>query len=68
MGENHPMTLSCKAALSADLRSLRQGDEAARLEQEALHVLTEKYGSGHPHTQAVGRRERPYWDFEPQPT
>lgn len=68
LGENHPLSLSCKAALSADLRSLRRGDEAARLEQEALHALTEKYGSGHPHTKAVSRRDRPYWDFEPQPT
>ncbi len=68
LGVDHPMTLSCKAALSADLRALRRGPEAAALEQEALHQLTEKYGSGHPHTKAVARRDRPYWDFEPQPT
>ncbi|MDX3451039.1 FxSxx-COOH system tetratricopeptide repeat protein [Streptomyces sp. ME02-8801-2C] len=68
LGENHPMALSCKAALAADLRSLRRGDEAAGLEQEALRALTGKYGSSHPHTTAVGRRDRPYWDFEPQPT
>ncbi|MER6160288.1 FxSxx-COOH system tetratricopeptide repeat protein [Streptomyces sp. NPDC001868] len=68
MGENHPMTLSCKAVLSADLRSVRRGQEARKLEQETLGKLTERYGSSHPHTMAVGRRERPYWDFEPQPT
>lgn len=68
LGEGHPMTLSCKAALSADLRALRRGQEAARLEQEALRQLTEKYGSSHPHTKSVARRDRPYWDFEPQPT
>lgn len=68
LGGDHPMTLSCKAALSADLRSLRRGQEAARLEQDALHALTAKYGSSHPHPKAVGRRDRPYWDFEPQPT
>ncbi|UIX30075.1 FxSxx-COOH system tetratricopeptide repeat protein [Streptomyces sp. GQFP] len=68
LGANHPMTLSCKAALSADLRSLRRDKEAAVLEEDALRKLTEKFGSGHPHTKAVGRRDRPYWDFEPQPT
>ncbi|MEU6225387.1 FxSxx-COOH system tetratricopeptide repeat protein [Streptomyces sp. NPDC047042] len=68
LGEDHPMALSCKAALSADLRALRRGQEAARLEQEALRRLTDRYGSGHPHTKAVARRDRPYWDFEPQPT
>ncbi|WP_405773574.1 FxSxx-COOH system tetratricopeptide repeat protein [Streptomyces sp. NBC_01538] len=68
LGEDHPMALSLKAALSADLRSLRRRDEAARLEQEALHTLTAKYGSNHPHTKAVGRQDRPYWDFEPLPT
>ncbi|WP_327698313.1 FxSxx-COOH system tetratricopeptide repeat protein [Streptomyces sp. NBC_00459] len=68
LGEHHPMTLSCKASLSADLRSLHRGDQATRLEQEVLHELTRAYGSSHPHTKAVARRDRPYWDFEPQPT
>ncbi|WP_369034660.1 FxSxx-COOH system tetratricopeptide repeat protein [Streptomyces adonidis] len=68
LGDDHPMTLSCKAALSADLRLLRRGPEAERLEREALRQLTEKYGSSHPHTKAVGRRDRPYWDYEPQLT
>lgn len=68
MGDDHPMALSCRAALSADLRSLRRGQEANKLEQETLQRLTEKYGPTHPHTTAVSRRERPYWDFEPQPT
>lgn len=68
LGDDHPMTLSCKAALSADLRSLRRGLDAAKLEQEALQKLMEKYGPSHPHSMAVSRRDRPYWDFEPQPT
>ena len=67
LGEDHPMTLSCKAALSADLRSLRRGPEAEWLEREALRQLMDRYGSRHPHTKAVSRRDRPYWDFEPQP-
>jgi hypothetical protein len=68
MGETHPLTLSCKAALSDDLRSLRRGQEAAKLEQETLQQLSDTLGPQHPHTMSVRRRERPYWDFEPQPT
>jgi tetratricopeptide (TPR) repeat protein len=66
MGETHPLTLSCRAALSEDLRSLRRGQEAAKLEQEVLQQLSDGLGAQHPHTMAVRRRERPYWDFEPQ--
>jgi hypothetical protein len=68
MGESHPLSLSCKAALSDDLRSMRRGQEAAELEQEALQQLSDTLGLQHPHTMSVRRRERPYWDFEPQPT
>ncbi|MEU6342931.1 FxSxx-COOH system tetratricopeptide repeat protein [Streptomyces sp. NPDC046977] len=67
MGDTHPLTLSCKAALVDDLRSLRQAEEAGSLEREALRQLTDTLGAQHPHTLSVRRRERPSWDFEPQP-
>ncbi len=67
LGDTHPLTLSCKAALADDLRALRRTQEAAKLEGEALQQLGDTLGAQHPHTMAVRRRERPYWDFEPQP-
>lgn len=67
MGDTHPLTLSSKAALADDLRSLRRAEEAGKLEREALQQLTDTLGAQHPHTMSVRRRERPYWDFEPQP-
>ncbi|MCQ4080337.1 FxSxx-COOH system tetratricopeptide repeat protein [Streptomyces sp. RB6PN25] len=67
LGDTQPLTLSCKAALAADLRALRRSQEAAKTEQEALEQLAETLGPQHPHTMSVRRRERPYWDFEPQP-
>ncbi|OIJ63589.1 FxSxx-COOH system tetratricopeptide repeat protein [Streptomyces mangrovisoli] len=68
LGDTHPLTLSCKAALADDLRALRRTQEAGKLEQAALQSLSETLGSQHSHTLSVRRRERPYWDFEPQPT
>lgn len=68
MKETHPLTLSCKAALADDLRALRRVQEADKLEQETLQQLAETLGAQHPHTMSIRRRERPYWDFEPQPT
>lgn len=67
LGEDHPMTLSCHAALADDLRELRRGDEADEHEKRALAGLTHAYGAEHIHTLSIRRRERPYWDFEPQP-
>ncbi|MFD3451673.1 FxSxx-COOH system tetratricopeptide repeat protein [Streptomyces sp. NPDC058691] len=67
MGDTHPLTLSSKAALADDLRTLRRAEEANKLEREALQQLTDTLGAQHPHTMSVRRRERPYWDFEPQP-
>jgi hypothetical protein len=67
LGPAHPLTASCEAALAGDLRSLRRGPDAARLEQQALRTLSDVLGPQHPHTLSVRRRERPYWDFEPQP-
>ncbi|AEW96485.1 MULTISPECIES: FxSxx-COOH system tetratricopeptide repeat protein [Streptomycetaceae] len=68
LGDTHPLTLSCKAGLAADLRALRRSEEAAKLEQEVLQQLTDTLGAQHSHTVSVRRRERPYWDFEPQPS
>jgi hypothetical protein len=67
LGPAHPLTASCEAALAGDLRTLRRGPDAARLEQQALRSLSDVLGPQHPHTLSVRRRERPYWDFEPQP-
>ncbi|WP_405957250.1 FxSxx-COOH system tetratricopeptide repeat protein [Streptomyces phaeochromogenes] len=67
MGELHPLTLSCRAALADDLRALRRTEEADKLEREVLQQLTDSLGPQHPHTMSIRRRERPYWDFEPQP-
>ncbi len=68
LGETHPLTLSCKAALAGDQRTLRRGQEATKLENEALQQLSDTLGPQHPHTLSVRRRERPYWDFEPLTT
>ncbi len=68
LGETHPFTLTCKAALADDLRALRRAQEADKLEQEALQQLAETLGARHTHTLSVRRRDRPYWDFEPQPS
>ncbi len=67
LGDTHPLTLSCKAAVADDLRTLRHAQDGAKLEAETLAQLSETLGAQHAHTLAVRRRERPYWDFEPQP-
>ncbi|MFI1939178.1 FxSxx-COOH system tetratricopeptide repeat protein [Streptomyces purpureus] len=67
LGESHPLTLSARAAHAADLRALRRAKEAAEKEQEVIRALAQTLGDQHPHTLSVRRRERPYWDFEPQP-
>ena len=67
LGENHPLTLYCQAALADDLRGLRRHEEAGKLEQQTLQLLAETLGPRHAHTLAVRRRERAWWDFEPQP-
>lgn len=68
VGRSHPLTLACQAALAQDLRALRRETEADQLQQEALARLTGTQGEHSPQTAAVRRGERPYWDFEPQPT
>lgn len=67
LGSTHPLTLASKAALAADLLALGQTDSSHRLEQETLRQLAESQGEDSPSTRAVRRRERPSWDFEPQP-
>ncbi|MFW6722399.1 FxSxx-COOH system tetratricopeptide repeat protein [Streptomyces sp. MAR4 CNY-716] len=68
LGPRHPMALSAMMALADDLRSQRRLQEAKKVEREAMQVLSDTLGADHPHTLASRRRERPYWDFEPQPT
>ncbi|WP_326798446.1 FxSxx-COOH system tetratricopeptide repeat protein [Streptomyces sp. NBC_01808] len=68
LGARHPMALSAMMALADDLRSLRRSQEAKKVEREAMQNLSDTLGVDHPHTLASRRRERPYWDFEPQPT
>jgi tetratricopeptide (TPR) repeat protein len=67
LGTAHPLTFSCQAAFSADLRALHRTEEADKSEREVLDLLAASFGAEHPHTLAVRRRDRPYWDFEPQP-
>ncbi|QMU71781.1 FxSxx-COOH system tetratricopeptide repeat protein [Streptacidiphilus sp. P02-A3a] len=67
LGLEHPLTFSCQAALAMDLRLVREAEEAARVESDVLSRLSRFLGPEHPHTVAVRRRDRPYWDFEPQP-
>jgi tetratricopeptide (TPR) repeat protein len=67
LGPDHPLAFACAAALSADLRAVRRTDEAEAREREVLEQMSTVLGPEHPHTVAVRRRDRPYWDFEPQP-
>lgn len=67
LGPTNPLTFSCQAALSGDMRALHRYEEADKLEHEVLERLSSVFGPEHPHTMAVRRRDRTYWDFEPQP-
>ncbi|MEU0401147.1 tetratricopeptide repeat protein [Streptomyces sp. NPDC006197] len=64
LGHEHPLPLTCQAALAADLHALRQTVEAEELEEKALLAFTRTLGIQHPHTVSVRQRIRPYWDFE----
>ncbi|MBK6014349.1 FxSxx-COOH system tetratricopeptide repeat protein [Streptomyces sp. MBT53] len=64
LGRTHPLTLSARVALAADLRDLRNRQEADKIEQEALSDLSGTLGPQHVHTVAARSRKRPYWDFE----
>lgn len=69
LGATHPLTLSARIALTADLRATGDRREADRLESAALGDLTATLGRpDHPRTRAARNRERPYWDFEPLTT
>ncbi|GAA3084540.1 hypothetical protein GCM10020254_31200 [Streptomyces goshikiensis] len=61
------MTLSAQIALAADLRSVREDEEAAKHEEAGIKALTRTLGPQHLHTVVAKQRTRPYWDFEPQP-
>ncbi|MFD8505718.1 FxSxx-COOH system tetratricopeptide repeat protein [Streptomyces sp. NPDC059687] len=66
LGRTHPLTLSARIAQAADLRSLRDRQQAEKLEQEALSDFVATLGQQHVHTVSARRRNRPFWDFEPQ--
>ncbi|MFI9439669.1 MULTISPECIES: FxSxx-COOH system tetratricopeptide repeat protein [Streptomyces] len=68
LGRTHPLTLSARVAQAADLRGLREHRRAEEIEQEVLADLAATLGSRHVHTVSARSRNRPYWDFEPQPT
>lgn len=68
LGPAHPLTLSARIALVADLRATGERREAERLEEVALNNLAATLGTDHPRTRAARHRERPYWDFEPRTT
>jgi len=75
LGNTHPLTLFARIALADDLRGLRSGQQAQRIEQEAekieqevLSDLASTFGPQHLYTVRARRRERPVWDFEPMTT
>ncbi|MGR8008316.1 hypothetical protein [Streptomyces hypolithicus] len=53
-----------EVALAADLRGLREHEEADKVESDALLTLTRIFGAQHPHPLSARQRNRPYWDFE----
>lgn len=67
LGDTNPLTFSCRAAHSQDLRATGRTEEADEHEAALLDAMTHTFGMDHPHTVATRRRDRPYWDFEPQP-
>lgn len=67
LGKDNPLTFSCQAAYVAELRGQRRDEEADELERDVLDQMTATLGPDHMHTVAVRRRDRMYWDFEPQP-
>ncbi|WP_369233416.1 FxSxx-COOH system tetratricopeptide repeat protein [Streptomyces sp. R21] len=67
LGESHVLTISLKAGLAIDLSELGEPDEADQLHRDAVGRLTGLLGADHQHTRYILERQRPYWDFEPQP-
>ncbi|WP_210585814.1 FxSxx-COOH system tetratricopeptide repeat protein [Streptomyces sp. GESEQ-35] len=67
LGDGHILTISLRAGLALDLAELGQRAEADELHREAVERLTMLLGPDHLHTRHILQRERPYWDFEPQP-
>lgn len=67
VGRGHVLSVNLMAGLAQDLRTLGRGREADELECEAVRQLTLLLGEEHPQTRYMLERERPYWDFEPQP-
>ncbi|MEO3749291.1 FxSxx-COOH system tetratricopeptide repeat protein [Streptomyces sp. B6B3] len=65
VGRKHPLFLSCQTALALDLRGVRKGEDADKVEEEALSGLISTLGSQHVHTVSARSRVRPFWDFEP---
>jgi tetratricopeptide (TPR) repeat protein len=67
LGKDNPLTFSCQAAYAAEVRGLGRAEEAEQLERDVIDRLCATFGPDHVHTVAVRRRDRMYWDFEPQP-
>ncbi|WP_235882262.1 FxSxx-COOH system tetratricopeptide repeat protein [Streptomyces apricus] len=68
VGPDHVLAANLRAGLAQDLRTLRRGEEADALEQQALRTLVASRGADHQQTLYMRSGQRPYWDFEPQPT
>ncbi|MEU9961296.1 FxSxx-COOH system tetratricopeptide repeat protein [Streptomyces sp. NPDC050982] len=66
-GVDHPLTLSCSANLSLDLRGLGRGAEADELEQRAVDGFTRVVRADHPWLLAARQRRRIECDMAPMP-
>jgi hypothetical protein len=66
-GEQHPLTLSCMANLSLDLRGLGRGAEADEIQRKAVDGLAGIVRSDHPWLTAARQRRRVECDMAPMP-
>ncbi|MFD9005472.1 FxSxx-COOH system tetratricopeptide repeat protein [Streptomyces sp. NPDC059582] len=66
-GEQHPLTLSCTANLSLDLRGLGRGIEADELQRKAVDGFTQVVRADHPWLLAARQRRRIECDMAPMP-
>ncbi len=67
LGDAHVLTISLRAGLALDLAELGEREESEALHRDTVARLTSRLGADHPQTRHILERQRPYWDFEPQP-
>ncbi|MFE7231855.1 FxSxx-COOH system tetratricopeptide repeat protein [Streptomyces sp. NPDC057596] len=66
-GPDHPLTASCTANLSLDLRGMGRGGEADELQRTALTSFTRSVRTDHPWLLAARQRRRVECDLTPMP-